>query len=158
MRKLNQKMTAIMGISLLMTAISAYSPVFAETAEVSAEHQHEPVGFEWSGVYQGFTPCADCIGIKTSLALNKAETYLLITQFAGKSEREFVEKCKFSWNGANKTITLLPRNGGASQHYAVEANQLVLLDANGKRYTGKDADRYILRIKRVTEKAPSHSH
>jgi uncharacterized lipoprotein NlpE involved in copper resistance len=142
-----------------MAAASAFNPVVAETADAKDSHQHEQHKLEWSGIYQGFTPCADCIGVKTTLALNKNETYLLITQFAGKSEREFVEKGKFSWDSNSNTIALTPRNSSTtSLQYAVGDNLLTQLDSNGKRFTGKLAEKYVLRRNDVTEKSPSHAH
>ena len=114
---------------------------------------------DWPGVYQGFTPCADCFGVKTSLALNKTtSSYILITQFAGKSEREFVEKGKFTVDDNNNVITLTPRKGTTAQQYLVGDGTLTQLDNNGKPFTGKNADRYVLRRNNVTDSAPSHAH
>jgi len=160
MRTFTPKLPQILTLSLLVGIFSAYNPVFAETTETKAAdvHQHPQNTTDWPGIYNGFLPCADCIGIKTTLALNKNNTYILISQYAGKSEREFVEKGKFTWSNDNSSILLTPRNGTTTQQYAVDENKLTQLDSNGKRITGKLADRYSLRRTDVTDKQTSHAH
>ncbi|MDD4913929.1 MAG: copper resistance protein NlpE [Methylococcales bacterium] len=160
MQAFRQKFKAFLAFSLFIGFFSGYEPVFAQTAVTGDKdsHQHAQNSLDWPGIYQGFTPCADCVGVKTTLALNKNNTYILITQYAGKSEREFVEKGKFTWGNDSNTIVLTPRKGSTSQQYLIGENTLVQLDSNGKRFTGKLADRYILRRNDVTEKSSSHAH
>ena len=112
---------------------------------------------DWPGVYHGFLPCDDCKGVKATLALNKNNSYILITQYVGKSEREFVEKGKFTWDNNSNTIVLTPRDSSTTRQYFVGENMLTQLDNNGNRISGKLADRYILRRTDIKESAPSHS-
>ena len=157
------KIKAILGFSMLLGAVSMISAAFAETpaAQHDDAHHHAAAeeNFEWPGIYTGFIPCADCIGVKTTVALNKNGSYILMTQFVGKSEREFVEKGKFAFNKASNTIVLTPRNGTTanSQQYLVGENSLIQLDNSGNKVTGKLADRYILRNTDITSNPPSHS-
>lgn len=144
-------------LTSLALGIASGGPVRAESAEPQDHASHHAAGsFEWPGIYNGFLPCPDCAGIKTSLALNKNGSYMLMTQFAGKSDREFVEKGKFSWDDKNKTITLTPKNGGPSHVYLAGENALTQLDEHGNRITGKQAERYQLRRTDFTQQAPSH--
>jgi copper homeostasis protein (lipoprotein) len=138
---------------LFIALLLGYSPVFAETADGHNAHN----SLDWSGLYLGFTPCADCKGIKTTLALNKNHTYLLLTQFVGKSEREIVEKGKFAWDSETNTIVLTPRKGDNTRQYLVSENSLIELDNHGHRIIGDAADRYVLRRTEVTQ-PPSESH
>lgn len=142
---------------LAFTALCALGGTVTVSAnEDSTSHQAHKQQ-DWPGVYYGFLPCADCVGIKTTLALNKNGSYLTITQYAGKSEREFTEKGRYEWSEQDGIITLTPRKGGtASQRYLVEANRLIQLDAQGKRVTGELAERYVLRRKDMSETAPSN--
>jgi uncharacterized lipoprotein NlpE involved in copper resistance len=156
------KIKAILGFSLLLGAVSTINPAFAETpaAEHADTHNHAAEeNFEWPGIYTGFIPCADCIGVKTTLALNKNGSYILMTQFVGKSEREFVEKGKFAFNKTSNTIVLTPRNSTTanSQQYLIGENSLIQLDNSGNKVTGKLAERYILRNSDITSNPPSHS-
>ncbi|WP_367650876.1 copper resistance protein NlpE [Methylomonas sp. ZR1] len=158
MRTVRSKLKKNLVIFLVMAAISAFNPVLAETAgtdDKDAHHEHKSM--DWPGIYTGLTPCADCIGVKTTLALNKNGSYLLMTQFLGKSEREFTEKGKFAPGEKANTLVLTPKNGATSQQYLVEKDALIQLDTSGNRFTGKLADRYILRRTSVTDKQPEHS-
>jgi uncharacterized lipoprotein NlpE involved in copper resistance len=158
MRTFRQQFKQIPAFFLFIAVFSGYSPVFAETTgtqDQDAHHAHNSL--DWPGIYRGFTPCVDCAGVKTSLALNKNNSYILITQYAGKSPREFVEKGKFTWDDKANTIVLTPRNNSTAQQYYVGENMLIQLDSNGNRIAGELADRYILRRTDVVSEPPSHS-
>lgn len=158
MRTVRKSFKTIPAFLLCAAIFSAYSPAFAETPETTAEGgHHEHKSLDWPGIYNGLTPCADCIGVKTTLALNKNGSYLLMTQFLGKSEREFVEKGKFAPGEKGNVLVLTPKNGATSQQYLVEKDALIQLDSNGNRVTGKLADRYILRRTSVTDTPKQHS-
>jgi copper homeostasis protein (lipoprotein) len=146
-------------IFILFSAIfSSYNLASAETAETKHQDSHHANNsLDWPGIYNGFLPCDDCNGVKMTLALNKNNSYLLITQYVGKSPREFVEKGKFTWGDKSNTIVLTPRNGSTTHQYLVGEDMLIQLDNNGNRISGKLADRYILRRMNVTDSAPEHS-
>jgi uncharacterized lipoprotein NlpE involved in copper resistance len=133
------------------------NPSYAESDD--AQHgnmNHAQNNTMWSGIYKGFLPCADCMGIKTSLALNANNSYILITQNTGKSVRDFVEKGKFTWAENANTIVLTSRDGATTHQYLIGDNTLTQLDNSGNKVSGKDAERYILHRKdMVTNEAPS---
>ncbi|MDO9270179.1 MAG: copper resistance protein NlpE [Methylobacter sp.] len=159
MRTFRQQFKQVLTFFIFITIFSGYNPVFAETtAETNdTEAHHAQNSLDWPGIYNGFIPCDDCKGIKSTLALNKNNSYILITQYVGKSEREIVEKGKFTWGDKNNTIVLTPRNNSTTQQYLIGENMLIQLDNNGNRISGKLADRYILRRNDITKSAPSHS-
>lgn len=141
-------------------ALLGEGAAFAEAdkaSEQAAEPHHAHGSQDWPGIYNGLLPCDDCYGIKTSLALNKNGSYILISKYAGKSEREFVEKGKFAAGDKSNTIVLTPRNGATSRQYLVGDNMLIQLGDNGERISGKLADRYILRRMDMTSEPQSHS-
>lgn len=157
MRTLKQQLTQILTPFVFMGVIAACPPVFAE---VSAETDHKDMhhaqnSLDWPGIYRAFLPCADCKGVKATLALNKNNSYLLITQYVGKSEREIVEKGKFTWGDKKDVIVLTPRNGSTTQHYLVGEDMLTQLDNAGNRITGNLAERYIFRRSDMTQSSPS---
>lgn len=130
----------------LMVTVVGYTPVFAEVVAADPKDAHQAHdNLDWPGLYRGFIPCADCMGIKTELALNKNHSYILITQNVGKSPREFVEKGKFTAGEKNSTLILTSRDGKVTRQYVVDASNLIQLDDKGERYSGKEAERYILR-------------
>lgn len=157
MRTIKKTMT----LFLFLAAFSSYNTVFAETAETSdhatAEH-HTQTSLDLTNVYQGFLPCDDCKGIKTSLALSKSNNYILLTQFVGKSDKELVEKGKFVWGSQGNSIVLTPRNNTETRHYSVGEGTLTQLDNQGEAITGKLADRYVLHSIKATPPKATTSH
>jgi uncharacterized lipoprotein NlpE involved in copper resistance len=144
-------------LSALFVAIfSTYNLTLAETNDKDSHHQAQH-SLDWPGLYHGFTPCADCMGVKTTLALNTNNTYVLITQNVGKSIREFVEKGKFTWGDKSNMIILTPRKSTETSYYLVGENTLTQLDGKGEHFTGKEAERYVLRRTDVTQSPKEHS-
>jgi copper homeostasis protein (lipoprotein) len=158
MRTFRQPIKQILAFLLFIAIFSNYSSAFAETAETKVEETHHgQSSLDWPGVYRGFLPCDDCKGVKATLALNKNNSYILITQYVGKSEREFVEKGKFTSDNNSNMVVLTPRDSSTTRQYVVGENMLTQLDNDGNRISGKLADRYILRRTDIKESAPSHS-
>lgn len=149
-----QWLTLVFTVAVSMGFNAAQAETTADKDPHAAHHNSN----DWPGVYYGFTPCSDCVGVKTTLALNKNNSYILITQYAGKSDREFVEKGKFTWSENNDRVILTPRKGTTSQQYLIGENALIQLDGAGNRITGKLAERYILQRTDVTEQSKSHGH
>lgn len=156
MRTFKQHFKQILAFFLFIAFFSNHSLAFAETAE-TANINHAENSVDWPGVYYGFLPCDDCKGIKSTLALNKNNSYILITQNVGQSKRDIVEKGKFTSGDKSNTLVLTSRDGSTTRQYFVSENMLIQLDNNGNRVSGKLADRYILRRSDVTESPQSHS-
>ncbi|MBL6985743.1 MAG: copper resistance protein NlpE N-terminal domain-containing protein [Methylobacter sp.] len=159
MRTFRQPFKQLLTFFLLSVIFSGYNPAFAETAETrDSDKHHAQNSADWPGVYYGFIPCNDCKGIKSTLALNNNNSYILITQYVGKSEREIVEKGRFTSGNQVNTIVLTSRKTSTTRQYLIGENRLIQLDDKGNRISGKLADRYILRRKSMTEPAIHSSH
>ncbi len=158
MRTISKSFKVTLSCLALISTISAYTPVFAESADTQNHDSHHNAqnSLDWPGIYNGFLPCDDCMGLKTSLALNKNSSYVLIYQYTGKSPRDHVEKGKFTWGEQNNTIVLTSKDGSTSRQYFVGENILIQLDSKGERPTGKLADHYILRRTDMTDSEPAH--
>jgi hypothetical protein len=114
---------------------------------------------EFHGVFYGFLPCNDCNGIKATLSLKQNNNYLLVTQPARESSREYYEKGKYSWNDENHTVVLTPRKeSGIRQYHIEDEGTLVQLSSGGTRMTGDEADRYILRRSDTVKSREVHIH
>ncbi|WP_310994313.1 copper resistance protein NlpE [Aequorivita marina] len=98
---------------------------------------------DWSGVYEGVVPCADCEGIKTVLELKDDGTYLLSETYLGESDDELKSTGNFYWDDAGSNITL--ENADANRMFKVGENQIFMLDMQGNRVKGDMADLYILK-------------
>jgi copper homeostasis protein (lipoprotein) len=152
-----QKIKQLLTFLLISFACLHFSPVVAETAGTE-NAPHAQKNLNLSGLYLGFFPCADCKGIRTTLALNKNNTYVYISLYAGKSDREFVEKGKFALGGNGDTLILTPKKGSTTtQQYLIEDDMLIKLDEDGNRITKDGADGYILKRKDVM-KGPEGGH
>ncbi len=162
MQTFRQRFKRSLVLFLFIITFSSYGNVFAETSGTgnidTSKAEHHAQNNLWPGVYLGFLPCDDCKGIKTSLALNKNNTYLLITQYVGKSEREIVEKGKFTSGNQDNTIILTPRKSTQTRQYFIGDNTLTQLDNDGNHITGEQANRYILRKTEMTNKNQAAQH
>ncbi len=162
----SNKYKLILNSMLVVIACSSNNVVLAEEADQISGHeahhaQTAQTNAEWPGIYNGFIPCDDCNGIKTSLALNSNNTYILIRQYVGKSEREIVEKGKYTTGNSGDILVLTPRNTVETgiHYFRVGESSLIQLDNNGNAITGKKADRFVLRKNEIKEpKAASHAH
>ena len=99
---------------------------------------------DWSGMYKGVLPCADCDGIETIIILNTDYTYLMQTKYLTKGEITPIEKTgTFSWNTAGNTIYFSDMENAPNQYFVAEY-KLIQLDMTGKRIEGNLASKYIL--------------
>ncbi|MDD5410767.1 MAG: copper resistance protein NlpE [Methylobacter sp.] len=172
-KQLKQNLTLI----FFSTMLSAYHPAMAKTDLTAQEgfaralaksHQKEtdhsahvnPIdkSLDFHGVFYGYLPCADCDGIKATLSLKQKNNYLLVTQPARESSKEFYEKGKYSWNDETHTVVLTPRKESAIRQYHIEdEGTLIQLNSDGSRMTG-DADRYTLRRSDTVKSREVHIH
>ena len=172
-KRLNQNLTLL----LFSTALFAMHPALAETDLASQQqllkarvqsHQQDmdhaahltPVdkNQEFHGVFYGFLPCNDCNGIKTTLSLKQNNNYLLVTQQARESSREFYEKGKYSWNDDKRTVALTPSKDAPTRQYHIENDgELIQLNSDGERFAG-DSSRYTLRRSDTVKSREVHIH
>ncbi len=154
MHTVRKSVTLLFFVTAFLSSSVGYAGSVSPETENAGHEQHS---MDWPGIYFGMLPCADCYGVKTSLALNKNNTYILMTQMTGKSPREFTEKGKFTWGTKKDTIILTSRDGSVTHHYAISENALTQLDNHGEPISGKDAERYILHRTDVTKSTKEHA-
>jgi uncharacterized lipoprotein NlpE involved in copper resistance len=148
MQTFKKTMKTLLTTLLILVFYLGCAPVSAETAD-SQNAQQSQANLNLSGLFLGFYPCEDCHGIRTTLALNKNNTYVYISIYVGRSDREFVEKGKYEVVD-NNTLVLTPRKGSTTtQKYLIEDDMLIKLDEDGERITKDGADGYILKRKDV---------
>jgi uncharacterized lipoprotein NlpE involved in copper resistance len=125
----------------------------------SAHENHTDKSLEFRGIFYGFLPCDDCTGIKATLSLKQNNNYLLVTQPAKESSREFYEKGKYNWNDENHTVVLTPTKGGTvTRYYHIEnEGTLIQLNDDGTRMVN-ESDRYVLRSSDTVKSREVHIH
>ena len=158
----------------LFGSLFSASPVMAESDQAmylkaremqqkedhSAHAKHIDKSLDFHGVFYGYVPCNDCAGIKTTLSLKQNKNYLLVTQPARDSAREFYEKGKYQWDELNKTLVLTPTKGGTvSHHYQIENDEtLIQLNEDGTKKQGDLAEKYALRRSDSVKTRQVHIH
>jgi uncharacterized lipoprotein NlpE involved in copper resistance len=97
----------------------------------------------FTGVYTGVLPCADCEGIETQLTLNENKTYSISRKYLGKEDdRPFVSNGRWEWM-SNNAMKLNDPSGPPTLIYVMEG-KVLMLDRSGNRVTGNLADKYYL--------------
>jgi uncharacterized lipoprotein NlpE involved in copper resistance len=113
---------------------------------------------KFRGIYYGYLPCKDCDGIKTTLSLKNKNNYLLVTQYAKTSTREFFEKGKYDWNEKTSIVTLTARkDSSVRQYYIKDEGTLLLLTDEGKFMKPKP-DKYALERSDTRKNRVVHIH
>lgn len=97
---------------------------------------------DWSGVYSGVLPCANCAGMEVKLEIEEDYSYQLSTVYLGKTSEPVLQSGTFYWNDAGSIISL----GGLEEvhQFQVGENKLMKLDQEGNKIEGDLADKYIL--------------
>ncbi|MGZ5027571.1 MAG: copper resistance protein NlpE [Methylobacter sp.] len=178
MRTLKKQLTQNLALIFFGTLLSANNPAMAKTDFEAQEsylkarvksHQQEtdhsahvaPIdkSLDFRGVFYGYLPCNDCNGVKTTLSLKQNNNYLLVTQPARESSREYYEKGKYSWNDENRTVVLAPNKEAAVHQYHIEdEGTLIQLNSDGAKMPSELAERYTLRRSDTAKTREVHIH
>lgn len=111
--------------------------------EVDAAHPNR-TALDWSGVYRGTLPCADCEGIATEIILKEGDTFMMRQRYLGKSDSVVVNSGSVTWHPSEHAITLTAGDD-EEMDFAIETGALSLLDEDGKKIKGSLAESYVLR-------------
>jgi uncharacterized lipoprotein NlpE involved in copper resistance len=155
---LKQKLTLI----LLSVLTVSFNPAMAksdkqimgdvqkarEMARQNGDHSKHKMPVDESqkfrGVFYGYLPCKDCAGIKMTLSLKNKKNYLLVTQYAQASNREYFEKGKYTWDDKSRTVTLIARKDSSIRKFRIkDEGTLIQLTSDGAPMKG-DQDKYSL--------------
>jgi uncharacterized lipoprotein NlpE involved in copper resistance len=97
---------------------------------------------DWTGIYYGVTPAADCPGIVVVAIFNSSGFYKITHQYIDRDVAVITYTGNFEWDGKAGTLTL---DDKSLPSYKVKKDSLVQLDMEGKEITGQLAGNYILR-------------
>ncbi|NJA07613.1 copper resistance protein NlpE [Methylococcaceae bacterium WWC4] len=112
------------------------------------------------GVFYGYLPCKekDCDGFKMTLSLKPKSNYLLVTQYARESSREYYDKGKYAWDDKSRTLLLTSKKDESVRKFTIQDDStLVLLNSDGKPMAG-DQDDYTLRRSDKAKSREVHIH
>ena len=114
----------------------------------SARANPEDATGGFRGVFYGYLPCEqnDCDGIKTTLSLKNKNNYLLVTQNAKASSREYYEKGKYAWDKNKHLLTLTPKKQAIKRQFRIQDDvTLIQLNKDGTAIAGNPKDYTLLR-------------
>ena len=97
---------------------------------------------DWVGTYTGTIPCADCIGIKTTVTLHKDQTIKIVSEYL-KNNEKLVDEGRFQWTADNNALYLDTKNKDR-YFYKVQNNKLIVLNQEGAEIKDESAKDYIL--------------
>jgi heat shock protein HslJ len=100
---------------------------------------------DWTGIYRGVIPCADCEGIQTEIRLNQDMTYMVSTRYLGKDSSIFSVNGSFEWDQSGNKITLANLDRDLKTNsYLVGEDRLFKLDMQRNKIEGDLSGQYIL--------------
>ncbi len=112
------------------------------------------------GVFYGYLPCKekDCDGLKMTLSLKPKNNYLVVTQYAKESSREYYDKGKYNWDDKTRILSLTSNKNGAKRQFTIkDEGTLVQLNNDGAPMPG-DQDDYTLRRSDKAKSREVHIH
>lgn len=95
------------------------------------------------GVFYGYLPCdqEDCDGFKMTLSLKQKNNYLLVTQYAKASSREYYDKGKYDWDDKKNLLTLTSNKNAAKRLFSIKDDgELIHLNQDGSPMPGSQDD------------------
>lgn len=118
--------------------------ISVDSTAVAAQADNSQNSLDWSGTYEATVPCADCPGIKTSLTLNKDNTFSITEEYLERNTKN-TDNGTFEWGARGSMITL---NGKTAKYkYKVGENKLIQLQLDGKQMDGPNKDLYVFKKK-----------
>lgn len=112
------------------------------------------------GVFYGYLPCQekDCDGVKMTLSLKQKNNYLLVTQYAKASTREYYEKGKYVWDDKTRGLSLTANKDASIRLFSIKDDSTIIqLSANGRPIPGHQED-YTLRRSDKAKTREMHIH
>lgn len=112
------------------------------------------------GVFYGYLPCKepDCDGFKMTLSLKQRSNYLLVTQYARASSREYYDKGKYEWDDKAHTLTLTSNKDASKRVFKIkDEGTLIHLNNDGTQMPG-DQDDYALERSDKAKSREVHIH
>jgi len=145
-----------------LEAQEGFAQARANSHQTSADHSAHKDKTEkqvFRGVFYGFLPCDDCLGIKNTLSLKKNNKYLMVTQFAREASREYYEKGVYSWNDTDRTLVLTPnQETSPKRYYKIKDESTLVMTRSDGSPVNSNSDRYVLQRSDNVQSREIHMH
>lgn len=118
----------------------------------------ETAGFR--GVFYGYLPCKekDCDGFKMTLSLKQKSNYLLVTQYARASSREYYDKGKYNWDDKARILTLTSNKDASKRLFTIKDEGTLIHINNDGTFMPGDQDDYALERSDKAKSREVHIH
>lgn len=113
-------------------------------ADKPADMHNSRNSLDWTGVYEGVLPCADCPGIQTRLVLSAEDSFVLSTQYLDRQATPQVVRGQFNWNAAGSAIAL--DAAGDGQQFMVGEGRLLQLNRDGTPTAPGAQNRVLMKV------------
>lgn len=140
--------------------LKAREMIHQQSMDHSAHNNLEDKTEGFRGVFYGYLPCKekDCDGFKMTLSLKQKNNYLLVTQYAKASSREYYDKGKYNWDDKTRTLSLTSNKNDLKRQFSIkDEGTLVQLNSDGTPMPG-DQDDYTLERSDKTKSREVHIH
>lgn len=139
-----------------------FAKALAKSRQSETDHSaHKPIdkSLDFHGIFYGYLPCNDCDGIKSTLSLKQNNNYLLVTQPARDSSREYYEKGKYKWDEENHLLILTSRKDSSTRQFLIkDEGTIVQLNSDGTRMSEELEDDYTLQRSDTVKSREVHIH
>lgn len=115
-----------------------------QTKEFKDEHNAR-TALDYTGVYSGELPCADCSSIHFKIALNQDNTFHAKYIYAGKSKDVFEDVGQYKWTEDGNVIHLKTKDGTSEYKFKVGENWILMLSQDGKEIESAFKEKYYLK-------------
>jgi hypothetical protein len=144
------------------TAQQSYAKALAKNHGQDIDHsahENHDKSLDFHGIFYGYLPCNDCNGIKATLSLKQNNNYLLVTQPARDSSKEFYEKGKYTWDEEKHILVLTPRKEATPKQYLIkDEGTIVQLNSDGSSMPKELEEEYTLRRSDTVKGREVHIH
>lgn len=143
--------------------LKAREMIHKQAEDHSAHANHGEIADKtegFRGVFYGYLPCdqPDCDGLKMTLSLKPKSNYLLVTQYAKESSREYYDKGKYEWDDKTHLLSLASKKDGTKRLFTIkDEGSLIFLNANGTPRAGNQ-DAYTLERSDKAKSREVHIH
>ncbi|MBP9192622.1 MAG: META domain-containing protein [Ignavibacteria bacterium] len=98
-----------------------------------------------TGAYSTFLPCDGCKGLSYEVSLTEDMKFHERLIYINDNIQPIFNTGTWQFEDDNTKIRLFKKDTESMSHFLITKEGLIMLDSNGKKYTGENADKYLLK-------------
>ncbi|BCG65414.1 MAG: copper homeostasis protein (lipoprotein) [Methyloprofundus sp.] len=149
-------MTALtLSLKHILISLSLLAIILSPAMAGSDKHTEKTQQFR--GVFYGVLPCEQCPGTAATLSLKTRNNYLLVTQKAQESSREFYEKGKYVWDDESGIVTLTLRKDSSIRKLRIKNDKILIMLSYGGADMKNNPKKFTLAKREQQESSGRHT-